>query len=179
MGARRDWGHRDGLLFAPNATRLRRVAMRIVDLVHRDMILPALAAANKTAIIQELANHLASQHSAINADTLASVLANRESLASTAIGEGVAIPHAKLPSLEKIVACIGRATQGVDFDSVDGEPTYLFFVMVAPENSTGMHLKALARISRVFRDVSFRRQLLQASDAGAMYDIIVAEDAKY
>jgi nitrogen PTS system EIIA component len=107
------------------------------------------------------------------------VLVERESLASTAIGEGVAIPHGKLPVVGEIVACLGRARAGVDFDSMDGLPTYLFFVLVAPESSTGAHLKALARISRVFKDADFRRRLLAAPDRESMYQVVSDEDAKY
>jgi PTS system nitrogen regulatory IIA component len=107
------------------------------------------------------------------------VLVDREALASTAIGEGVAIPHGKLPAVTEIVACLGRVPAGVDFDAMDKQPTYLFFVLVAPESSTGAHLKALARISRVFKDASFRRRLLDAPDADAMYAVIAEEDAKY
>src|SRR5690606_10900224 len=107
------------------------------------------------------------------------VLAEREELASTAIGDGVAIPHGKLAQVGEIVACLGRSRAGIDFGSMDGQPTHLFFVMVAPENSTGAHLKALARISRVFKDAQFRRHLLDAPDAEAMYQIIQQEDAKY
>lgn len=153
--------------------------MRIVDLIRRDMVVPALAATSKSDIIRELASHLAAHNERLESKQLAKVLVDRESLASTAIGEGVAIPHGKVPSLDEIVACIGRARDGVDFDSMDGKPTYLFFVMVAPENSTGAHLKALARISRVFKDGEFRRRLLEAPDASSMYEIISAEDAKY
>lgn len=153
--------------------------MRIVDLIGRDMVIPALSASGKEGIIRELAEHLARHHERLDAESLTRVLIDREGLASTAIGDGVAIPHGKVPSLDKIVACIGRAKGGVDFDSMDGKPTHLFFVMVAPENSTGAHLKALARISRVFKDSGFRRRLMEAPDAESMYEIIAAEDAKY
>lgn len=153
--------------------------MNIVDLIQRDMLIPALSSGSKTGIIKELAAHLSARHDDIDKEALTKVLIDREGLASTAIGEGVAIPHGKLPSVREIHACVGRAPQGVDFDSMDGQPTYLFFVLVAPENSTGAHLKALARISRVFKDVEFRRRLLEAPDAEAMYRIIAEEDAKY
>lgn len=153
--------------------------MKIVDLIRRDMIIPALQSTSKPKIIKELASFLAAHHADIEEERLTSVLIDREGLASTAIGEGVAIPHGKLPSVSEIVACVGRARRGVDFDSMDGQPTYLFFVLVAPENSTGAHLKALARISRVFKDEEFRQRLLQASDAESMFEVISAEDAKY
>lgn len=153
--------------------------MKIVDLIKRDMVVPALKGIDKKAILEELAAYMAGHHTRIDRAMLAKVLIEREALASTAIGEGVAIPHGKLSSVGEIVACLGRATAGVEFDSMDGHPTYLFFVLVAPESSTGAHLKALARISRVFKDPEFRRRLLAAPDAEAMYSVVADEDAKY
>jgi len=153
--------------------------MRIVDLIRREMIVPALTATSKPKIIEELADHLAAHESSLVKEDLVRILLDREGLASTAIGEGVAIPHGKSASVSTIVACLGRARRGVDFDSMDGKPTHLFFVLIAPENSTGAHLKALARISRVFKDTEFRKHLLEAEDAEAMFDIISQEDSKY
>lgn len=153
--------------------------MKIVELIRREMIIPALQSTSKPKILKELASFLAANHPDIDGKRLYEVLVDREGLASTAIGEGVAIPHGKMPTVSEIVACLGRARRGVDFDSMDGQPTYLFFVLVAPENSTGAHLKALARISRVFKDADFRKRLLEASDVDSMYDVIAAEDAKY
>lgn len=152
--------------------------MKIVDLIARDMIVPALAGTDKRAILEELAAHVARHQPRIDRAALTRVLVDREALASTAIGEGVAIPHGKLPAVTEIVACLGRVQAGVDFDAMDKQPTYLFFVLVAPESSTGAHLKALARISRVFKDSQFRRRLLDAVDADAMYAVITEEDAK-
>jgi nitrogen PTS system EIIA component len=153
--------------------------MKIVDLIRRDMVVPALQATDKRGILEELAGYMAGHHPRIERATLSRVLIEREQLASTAIGEGVAIPHGKLGSVGEIVACLGRAPAGVEFDSMDGQPTFLFFVLVAPESSTGAHLKALARISRVFKDPEFRRRLLAAPDAESMYHVVADEDAKY
>jgi PTS system nitrogen regulatory IIA component len=153
--------------------------MKIVDLIKRDMIVPALVATDKKGLLEELATYMASHHARIDRASLSRVLIEREQLASTAIGEGVAIPHGKLATVGEIVACLGRARSGVEFDSMDGQPTYLFFVLVAPESSTGAHLKALARISRVFKDPDFRKRLLEADDAETMYSVVAAEDAKY
>jgi nitrogen PTS system EIIA component len=153
--------------------------MKIVDLIRREMVVPELKATEKRGILEELAAYMASRHPKIDRATLARVLIEREQLASTAIGEGVAIPHGKLGAMAEIVACLGRATCGVDFDSMDGQPTFLFFVLVAPESSTGAHLKALARISRVFKDPEFRRRLLAAPDTESMYQVVADEDAKY
>ena len=156
--------------------------MKIVDFVGPELIVPQLAAHEKSAVIRELADHLAAHVSGaqkIDREVLAKVLLERERLASTAIGEGVAIPHGKLDAVGKLVACVGRAPSGIDFDSMDGRPTHLFFVLVAPENSTGVHLKALARISRLFKDPEFRTRLMKAKDAPEIYKVIADEDAKY
>jgi PTS system nitrogen regulatory IIA component len=153
--------------------------MKIVDLIRRDMVFSDLAADNKLGVLRELALHLAERQGKIRVEDLTRVLVDREELASTAIGEGVAVPHGKMRTVDGIIACLGRSRPGVDFGSMDGQLTHLFFVMVAPESSTGAHLKALARISRVFKDVHFRRRLLEAADAEAMYEIIALEDAKY
>ncbi len=153
--------------------------MKIVDFVRPELIVAELTTHDKNEVIKELANHLAGHVPGVDRDALAKVLLERERLASTAIGEGVAIPHGKLDAVGKLVACVGRAPKGVDFDSMDGRPTHLFFVLVAPENSTGVHLKALARISRLFKDPEFRTRLMQAKDAAEIYKVISDEDAKY
>ena len=108
---------------------------------------------------------MAAAEPGVEAERLLQVLVERENLQSTGIGDGVAIPHGKLPGLSRLLAGFARSPRGVDFESIDGQPTYLFFVLVAPESSTGAHLKALARISRVFKDPEFRRRLLAAPDA--------------
>jgi PTS system nitrogen regulatory IIA component len=153
--------------------------MKIVDFIREELILPDLQSKAKLDLLAELAGHLAANNDGVSRDALMKVLVDRERLASTAIGEGVAIPHGKLDAVGKLVACVGRARAGVDFDSMDGRPTHLFFVLVAPENSTGVHLKALARISRLFKDPEFRTRLLAAESARDMYEVIADEDSKY
>ncbi len=158
---------------------MRPSTVRIVDLIQREMIIPTLSSTSKAEIIEELAEHLSSAYNEIDHERLVKVLTDREALASTAIGEGVAIPHGKLPTLGEIKACLARVRDGVDFDSMDGKPTHIFIVMVAPENSTGSHLKALARISRVFKDPDFLERLLNAPGADQMFEALSDEDAKY
>ena len=153
--------------------------MKVVDFLRPEMVVAHIAGDSKPVVLAELADHLAARQAGVDAAQLRQVLEEREALASTAIGEGVAIPHGKLGAVSEITACLGRAPAGVDFDSMDGQPTYLFFVLVAPESSTGAHLKALARISRVFKDPEFRRRLLAATNAEAMYHVVAEEDAKY
>ena len=115
----------------------------------------------------------------MDAQRLVDTLLDREKLGSTGIGEGVAIPHGKMPGLPGLVASFGRSTAGVDFRAIDGRPTHLFFTLFAPENSAGAHLKALARISRIFKNPSFRDAILKAASADEVYRLIEVEDAKY
>jgi PTS system nitrogen regulatory IIA component len=153
--------------------------MKFVDLLTPRLIVSDLAARDKREVLNALAAHLAAHVAAIDRESLVRVLLERERLASTAIGEGVAIPHGKLAAVGKLIACIGRAPQGVDFGSMDGRPTNLFVLLVAPDDSNGTHLRALARISRLFKSTDVRTRLLQAKDAGDMYRVIADEDAKY
>ncbi len=103
---------------------------------------------------------------------------SRESLGSTAIGQGIAIPHAKSDCVEKLVAAFGISRKGIDFDSLDGEPAHIFFLLVAPQDSAGPHLKALARISRLLKDKYFRDSLRNSPDDKAVVKIISQEDEK-
>jgi len=109
---------------------------------------------------------------------LIDALMSRESLGSTAIGQGIAIPHAKSDCVDKLVAAFGISKRGVDFDSLDGELAYIFFLLVAPQDSAGPHLKALARISRLLKDKYFRDSLRSSPDEKAVIKIITEEDEK-
>ena len=153
--------------------------MKITEILTPDMVLPDVKGRTKPEILRELAGRLATRYKDIDVDALAAVLAERERLGSTAIGDGIAIPHGKVRGVGKILGVFGRSTAGVDFDSLDGDPTHLFFLLVAPEDSTSLHLKALARVSRLFKDHSFREKLLAASEAEEIYRLIVEEDNRY
>ena len=156
-----------------------QTAMKLVDFIREDMIVPELRSREKFDVIRELAGHLSRAVEGVAGEDLVRVLSEREKLASTAIGDGIAIPHGKLDAVGTLVACVGRSASGVSFDSMDGKPTHLFFVLVAPENSTGIHLKALARISRLFKDHTFRSRLMKARGPAEMYSVISTEDGKY
>ncbi len=156
--------------------------MKVVDFLSPDAIIPALAGATKDAVLSEMAAFLAAREPApgsIDARALFRVLVEREQLASTAIGDGIAIPHGKLDTLDHLIGILGRSVPGLPFDSIDGKPTHIVFMLVAPSSSAGIHLKALARLSRLFRDASFRQRLIESADSATMYEIIVEEDAKY
>ncbi len=153
--------------------------MKIEDILAEDMVQPDLGARTKTDVLVELAGIVTRAHPELDKARLVGALEDRERLNSTALGEGVAIPHGKLPGIRRVFAAFARSRQGVDFQSLDGKPTHLFFLLVAPEDSAGAHLKALARISRLLKDPAFRARLLEAPDAHALFTIIRDEDARY
>jgi len=153
--------------------------MNIADILAEEAVVPALAGRTKAEIINELAKVVVNLHPELDRQRLVLALEDRERLNSTALGEGVAIPHGKLANVKRVIAAFGRHPAGVDFQSIDGKPTHLFFLLVAPEDSAGAHLKALARISRLLKDESFRKRLLAAGDAHDLYTIIRDEDARY
>jgi PTS system nitrogen regulatory IIA component len=153
--------------------------MKVIDFLQPQRIVAELASHTKAGVLEELSSHLAAQEPGVDAESLRRVLEERELLASTAIGDGIAIPHGKLESVGHLVGTLGRSVEGIEFESIDGKPTHLIFMLVAPASSTGVHLKALARLSRLFRDADFRQRLIAAPDAAAMYQVIADEDAKY
>src|SRR3954451_6233535 len=153
--------------------------MKVVDFLRPDLVLAELGASAKADVLAEMSRHLARFQNGIDPESLRRVLEERELLASTAIGDGIAIPHGKLDSVDQLGGGPGRSVGGLEFDSIHGKPTHLVFMLVAPSSSTGIHLKALARLSRLFRDADFRQRLIEAPDAAAMYKVITEEDAKY
>ncbi len=153
--------------------------MRIAEFLREDLVLPDLAATDKAGVLGELCAAIARAWPSLSAPRLAETLLEREKLGSTGIGEGIAIPHGKLSGIPGLVAAFGRKKAGVDFAAIDGKPTYLFFVLFAPDNSAGLHLKALARVSRLFKQPQFRQAILAADGAPAIFRLISEEDAKY
>ena len=153
--------------------------MKIAEFLREDLILPELRSTDKASVLREICEVIARANPQLSAARLTDVLLEREKLGSTGVGDGIAIPHGKLAGLQGLLAAFGRSRQGIDFQAIDGKPTNLFFVLFAPENSAGIHLKALARISRLFKTPSFRAAILEAKDASAIHRQIADEDAKY
>lgn len=156
--------------------------MKIVDFITPQRIIPQLEADNKNAVLKELAAHLVRCDEHLeeqDVGRVVEVLLDRERLASTGISDGVAIPHGKLSGLPGIAACLGVKREGLDFSAIDNQPSRIFVVLLAPENSAGMHLKALARISRLFKDAEFRNSVLNAKSSDELYSVIEAEDARH
>ena len=150
--------------------------MKLSDIITRDSVIPNLKARDKTGVLKELAEVIRNAEPSIDKDALVKVLEEREKLGSTGIGDGVAIPHGKLNGISKPYMSFGRSKSGVDFDSMDTQPVHLFFLLLAPENSAGAHLKVLAKIAKMLKNTSFRKRLLEARDRDEIYDIIVQSD---
>src|ERR1700730_14974282 len=153
--------------------------MKITEILTPDLVVPNLKGASKPDILRELAGCLAAKFTGIEVNGLAAVLAERERLGSTAIGDGIAIPHGKIRGATKIVGAFGRNVGGVDFDSLHGGLTHLFLVLVSADGATSLALQALARVSRLLKDTAFRERLLAAPDADEIYRLIVEEDGRY
>ena len=154
--------------------------MQIMDFLSKKAILTDIKSAKKEEVIKELVDALisAGEIEKRYRNKLIEALTTRESLGSTAIGQGIAIPHAKSDCVDKLIAAFGISKKGVDFDSLDGEPAYIFFLLVAPQDSAGPHLKALARISRLLKDKYFRDSLRACTDDKSIVKIIAGEDEK-
>ena len=152
--------------------------MKICDVLDRRSILPDLKARNKKGILEELVVPVA-EIAGVSQKDLAKVLMERERLGSTGIGSGIGIPHGKMKNLESLVLGFGLSRKGVDFESLDGQPTHIFFLLITPENNTGLHLKLLARISRILKNDPFKSRLLGAADGDEILGIIKEEDEEF
>lgn len=152
--------------------------MKISEIIDRDNIIPELSAKDKKGVLGELAEVISRHDPSIDKGLLVKVLVEREHLGSTGIGDGVAIPHGKLSSVRRPVISFGRSTEGLDFDSMDGQPAYLFFLLLAPENSSGVHLQVLTKIARILKSRSFRKELMQAHTKEELYQTIIMSDGE-
>jgi len=150
--------------------------MKLSEIISIDKIIPELKAKDKKGVLGELAEVITSQHPCIDKGMLVKVLIEREHLGSTGIGDGVAIPHGKLSSVKRPIVSFGRSKKGLDFDSMDGQPAYLFFLLLAPENSSGVHLQVLTRIAKMLKKSSFRKELMQAETQEDLYRTIIQSD---
>ncbi len=152
--------------------------MKICDVLDTRSILADLKARNKKGILEELVVPVA-EIAGVSQKDLTRVLMERERLGSTGIGGGIGIPHGKMKTLESLVLGFGLSRKGVDFESLDGQPTHIFFLLVTPENSTGLHLKLLARISRILKNDPFKIRLMEATDRDEILGIIKEEDEEF
>ncbi len=152
--------------------------MKTSDIFRKDLIIASLKSSNKSETIEELADHLAGKGVIKDKKGLVKALHEREKLGSTGIGDNIAIPHAKSDEVDRVVALFARSQKGIPFDSLDGKPVNYVFLLLAPTQSGGDHLKAMAKISKMLKGEEFRRKLLTASDGQELYRVIVDENEK-
>ena len=150
--------------------------MKLSEILARENIIPELKAKDKQSVLGELAEVITSYDTNIDKEALVKVLIEREHLGSTGIGDGVAIPHGKLNSVKMPIVSFGRSKKGLDFDSMDGQPAFLFFLLLAPENSSGVHLQVLTKIARILKSSTFRKALMEVQSREEIYQTIIQTD---
>lgn len=154
--------------------------MRLGEILKESTVICDIEGGSKKEIVTSLASPLKTAGLIRDIDPVVGIVMERESLGSTGIGDGVAIPHGKLSASGQVMCVFARSKKGVDFGAADGERVHIFFLVLAPEDAASLHLMALSRISRILRDPSFRKRLLELpDDAGSLYQAIIEEDEKY
>lgn len=152
--------------------------MKISDILKEDCIIADLGADDKEGVLNEVSLFLKRKGAIQDQAKLLQALLAREQLGSTGIGDNMAIPHAKHEGIEQIITVFARSRKGIDFQSLDQKPVHFVFLLLAPPDSTGLHLKALARIARLFKNSSLRENILKAEDANTIHSLILEEDSK-
>ena len=153
--------------------------MKIMDYLNEEWVIPDLKGTDKPSILKELSGVLVKPCQVSSVEDLVQVLLDREKLGSTGIGDGIAIPHGRLKKLKRFYISFGRSLKGVDFDSIDRNPSQLFFLVMAPENSAVDNLKLLSRIVTLLKEPSFKKRLMEARSTKELFQIISEEDEKY
>jgi nitrogen PTS system EIIA component len=153
--------------------------MHLEQILKLEFVNDNLQAKNKAEALTELSEMVIKGPLKLNPYQVFDVLQQREKLGSTGIGNGVAIPHGKIGAIEELIVSFGRSKNGVAFDSIDGKPVHLFFLLLAPENCTGRHLKTLAKISKMLKAGDFRQKLMEANSKSDLYKIIIEQAEAY
>jgi PTS system nitrogen regulatory IIA component len=151
--------------------------MEILDLLKKETISIDLKSKNKRSVLNELVAPIADIYK-IQQDKIVKVLLEREKLGSTGIGDGIGIPHGRLQDIDSFILGFGISKQGVDFDSMDGKPAYIFFLLITPLNSTGTHLRLLSKISKIMKNEIFREKLINARNSDEILSLIQKENEK-
>ena len=152
--------------------------MKICEIFNKNSIVADLESTNKNGVIKELSKAIAKTTHA-SPDDIAAVLMERETLGSTGIGGGIAIPHGKHHSVKSVTVGFGLSREGVEYDSLDNRPVHIFFLLLTPENSTGEHLKVLAQISKLLKKNQFKEGLRGATSLDEIYNIILEQDEEF
>ncbi len=152
--------------------------MKLTDILVADACTIDMKARTKKEALRELSAALASGVDSLDPAGLLDMLLEREKLGTTAMGDGIAIPHARVESLDRLLASFGRSRHGVDFDSIDGKPTHLFFLLVAPGTEGSAHLLTLARLSRFLTQAEFRAKLLEVESTEELFRAVEEEESR-
>ncbi len=152
------------------------LGMKVTELLKREFVIEELVSRTKRDVLRELADAVLQGREGYEPEETVNILQEREKLGSTGIGDGIAIPHGKLAIIDEMAISFGRSTEGIDFNAMDGRPVHLFFLLLAPENAAGQHLKMLAKISRMLKDESFRKDLLASRSREELLKIITDKD---
>jgi nitrogen PTS system EIIA component len=153
--------------------------MKIDEILKKESVIADIAGKNKLDVIKEMTECLKQNNTIKDDQSLYTTLMEREKLGSTGIGENIAIPHGKSDELNQIITVFARSLSGIDFESLDQKPVHFVCMVIAPAHSTGQHLKALARISRLFKNQTLREGILKAEDSNEIYSILLEEDSKF
>ncbi len=152
--------------------------MKISEILKEDFIIADLKAEDKPGVLSEISLFLEQKGIVQDHQKLNLALLDREKLGSTGIGDNIAIPHAKSDEIDRIITVFGRSRHGIEFEALDRKPVHFICLLLAPAASTGMHLKALAKIARIFKNSILRDNILSAVNAAAIYSLILEEDSQ-
>lgn len=149
----------------------------LLDMLTPERVTNSLPAVDKDGVLWALSQRFAPSTVLVDVERIHAVLAEREALASTGIGSGVAVPHGRLSELKTIQGCLAVCGEGVHFDAIDGKPVHIFFALLGPVGETKEHLKSLARVSRLLRETQFRHRLIEAADDQALWSLVLEADS--
>ena len=152
--------------------------MNLLDILSTNSVIVGLQGETKDEIIQELVDSLEEGKAITDRDKVLQSVLDREKIMSTGIGDGIAIPHGKSEAVVTLSAALGTQKRGANFEALDGEPAYVFFLLVSPANISGPHIKALARISRLLKNEDFKKRLIAASSPEDLLSVIAEEEKK-
>ncbi len=152
--------------------------MKISEILDKRAIKIGMEASTKEEALKELVAVLAQVENVGDPKNIVKTLVERENLGSTGIGQGIAIPHGKTDKVNRLIAVLGTSKKGIDFDALDGEPVFIFFLLVAPKETAGPHLKALAQISRLLRDTYFCELIRRCETPDQLFHLIKNEEEK-
>lgn len=153
--------------------------MKLKDFLDVKTVIPELNSTTKQDVINEIVDNITNFHPNINNERLVEALIEKEKLFSTALDSGVAVPHVKISGITEIILAFARSPEGIEFESLDEKPTKFFMTLIAPEDSTGIHIHLLARISKIFRNEDFRSRLIECKSGEEIFQALTLEDDKY